>query len=271
MFARTKKTRAEAWLVAAEAMQNAHARLYNVVLEIEEPGLVTPQTRAVEATVDQFLRDHDVFPIHTVAETIFPAVEYRQGGIEAVYAYPDTVYPVIRTAPQNYWGTYALRLTDRPCSDGTRVKPLRQAIEKLRRQLQTAAPKRAAYELDMAMEPLELKLYSGEDDVNKTRGGQCLSHISLKLGPNRELYLTALYRYQFYVQKALGNFLGLARLQAAIARELGIPVGPLVCHATMAILEDKSLDNSARWSRTEVAKLVTDCKAMVAQPAEAAA
>lgn len=271
MFARTKTTRAEAWLVAAEAMQEAHARLYNVVLEIEKPGLVTPQSKAVEATVDQFLRDHDVFPIHTVAETIFPATEYRQGGIAAVYQYPQTVYPVIKSAPQNTWGTYALRLTDRKCSDGSHMNSLEMAITKLRRQLDTASPKRAAYELDLAMEPLEIKLYSAEDDFKKTRGGQCLSHISLKLGPNRELYLTALYRYQFYIQKALGNFLGLARLQAAIARELGIPVGPLVCHATMAILEDKALDNSAKWTRTEAAGLVETCKALLAMPAEVAA
>jgi hypothetical protein len=271
MFARTAGTRAEAWVLAAEAMQQAHARLYNVVLEIEKPGLVTPQSRAVEAAVDQFLRSYDMFPIHTVAETIFPAAEYRQGGIEAVYAYPETIYPVIKSAPQNRWGTYALRMNNRKCSDGSDTKPLKQAIEKLKRQLETAAPKRAVYELDMAMEPLELKLYSTEDDFKITRAGQCLSHISLKLGPNRELYLTALYRNQFYIQKAIGNFLGLARLQAAIAREVGIPVGPLVCHATMAILEDKQLDNSVEWTRGEVTALVEKCKALLTAPAEVAA
>ena len=95
------------------------------------------------------------------------------------------------------------------------MRPLELAIKKLKKQLSIVAPKRAVYELDLGLEPLELNLYSAEDDHNKARGGQCLSHISLKLGPNRELYLTALYRYQFYIQKAVGNLLGLARLQAA--------------------------------------------------------
>lgn len=271
MFAVTKMTRADAWLTAAEAMQQVHARLYNVVVEVEHPGLATSTSRAIEAEVDAFLRKYQAQPVHTVAETIFPATEYRQGGIEAVYRYPDSVYPFIRSVQQNRWGSYALRLTERKCSDGTTMAPLELAINKLKKQLSTASPKRAVYELDLGLEPLELKLYSAEDDHNNNRGGQCLSHISLKLGPNRELYMTALYRYQFYVQKALGNLLGLARLQAAIAREVEIPVGPLVCHATMAILEDHQLENSAPWYRDDVIGLLKKCNAIRDGRVEAAA
>ena len=262
MFAESRKTRSEAWLAAALSMQEAHARLYNVVLEIEQPGLVTPASRAIEAEVDAFLRKYHAQPNHTVAETIFPAVEYRQGGIKAVYAYPESVYPHIQNLPQNNWGTYALRLTERRCTDGTKVTPLELTISKLKRQLSTNAPKRAVYELDLGLEALDLKLYSAEDDHNSIRGGQCLSHISLKLGPSRELFMTALYRYQFYMQKAIGNLLGLARLQAAIAREVEVSVGPLVCHATMAILEDRQLENSVSWSRADVGALLKRCKAI---------
>lgn len=271
MFAKSAATRAEAWLIAAEAMQQQHSRLYNVVLEVQHPQLATTVSRAIEAEVDAFLRKHGAQPTHTVAETIFPAVEYRQGGIEAVYRYPKSIYPLIRSAPQNYWGTYALRLTERHCSDGTTVSPLELAINKLKKQLSTSSPKRAVYELDLGLEPLELKLYSAEDDHSKNRGGQCLSHVSLKLGPDRELYMTALYRYQFYAQKAIGNLLGLARLQAAIAREVGIPVGPLVCHATMAILEDRQLDNSTPWNRADVADLVDTCRTIRGRHVEVAA
>ncbi len=244
MFARSQVTRAEAWLTAAEEMQKTHARLYNVVLEVEKPGLVTAVSREIKMKVDAFLRKHGAQPTHTVAETIFPAVEYRQGGINAVYDYPKTVYPLIQS--ENLWGTFALRLTERKCSDGSTVFPLELAITKLKKQLATKSPKRAAYELDLGLEALELKLYDAEKDYAKQRGGQCLSHISLKLGRNHELYMTAIYRYQYYLQKAPGNLLGLARLQAAIAREAKIAVGPLVCHATMAILEDHQLDDSLR-------------------------
>jgi hypothetical protein len=268
----SRRTRAEAWLAASEVMRDKHSRQYNVILEVLEPGAATAVSRAIEHTVDDFLRQKDAQPSHTVAETIFPAAEYRRGGMEAVYEYPRTIYPLIKSLAANSWGTYALRLNERACADGTTIKPLELVIKKLKRQLGTGAAKRAAYELDLGLEPLELKLYFAGDDNNRALGGQCLNHISLKLGENKELYMTAVYRYQYFVQKALGNLLGLARLQAAIAREVGIPVGPLVCHATMAILEDRQLESSAKWSRDEVSALITKCRAFVdAEPAEVAA
>jgi hypothetical protein len=145
-------------------------------------------------------------------------------------------------------------------SDGKPFNPLEYAIDKLKQQIKSGHPQRAIYEFDLNMEALELKFYDTEIDHSRPRGGQCLSHISLKLGPSRELYLTGLYRYQFFVQKALGNFKGLARLQACVAQEVGIPVGPLVCHATLAILEDSGAD--APWKRPTLTKLIEDCEAI---------
>ncbi|SRR5579862_331562 len=260
MFARSATTRAEAWLLAAERMQETHEREYNVVLEVQQPELATDVSRAIEKKVDTFLRTKGAQPTHTVAETIFPATEYQYGGIGAVYDYPDSVFRFIE-GPETRWGTYALRLTQRTCSDGTKLIPLELVINKLKKQVKSGNAMRAIYELDLGFEAMDLKLYEAEDDHNAHRGGQCLSHISLKLGENGELYLTALYRYQYFVQKALGNFLGLARLQAAIAHEAGIPVGPLVCHATMAVLEDKQFESNLNWSRAEVSALIRECQA----------
>jgi hypothetical protein len=252
-------TRAGAWLGAAKLLETQGERIYNLVVEVRHPALATPQSRAIEATVDAFLRSHDAQPVETVAETIFPATEYRLGGLTKVYEYPTTVYPYIRSAPGNNKGTYALRLVQRRCADGTHFNALKTAIDKLRKQLKQPGPQRAVYELDLGLEALELKLYETEDDHRNVRGGQCLSHISLKLGANQELYLTAIYRYQYFIQKALGNFKGLARLQSCIARELGIPVGPLVCHATLAILEDDEV--GANWKHSEIRTLVSACEA----------
>jgi hypothetical protein len=204
-----------------------------------------------------------------VAETIFPATEYRSGGLPKVYDYANAVFPLIRSASGNSKGTYALRLVQRRCADGTEFNALENAISKLRKELKQAGPKRAVYELDLGLEALELKLYETEDDHGNVRGGQCLSHISLKLGPNRELYLTAMYRYQFFIQKGLGNFKGLARLQSCIARELQIPVGPLVCHATLAILEDKEV--GAHWHRSDISELIESCEALASSSAAVAA
>jgi len=250
-------TRAGVWLQAARTLFDNQDRIYNLILEIQQPSAATPTSRAIERHVDNFLHKYDCQPNHTVAETIFPAAEYVRGGLAAVLAYPTTVYPVIQ--PLNRWGTYALRITERKCSDGSTFRPLEALINKLRRQLAQQGPKRAVYELDLMSEPLDLKLYEADVDRNNAVAGQCLSHLSFKLGPNRELYLTAIYRYQWFVQKALGNLLGLARLQDCIAREVGIPVGPLVCHATLAILEDEKVQKGI-WNRVALEKLIGLCE-----------
>ena len=256
-------TRAGAWLKAAQILRKQKTHAYNLIVEVEQPALATPQSRAIESRVDAFLRAYDCQPIHTVAETIFPAAEYVSGGLPKVLQYPNTVFPEIKSVSANSRGTYALRLTQRKCSDGTLMHPLDLLIDKLRRQLKRAGPQRAVYELDLGLEPLELKFYDPEIDHANPRGGQCLSHVSLKLGPDRELYLTALYRYQYFLQKALGNLKGLARLQACIAREVGIPIGPLVCHATIAILEQ-----DAGWHGSAVSELIAACEQAAAAPAD---
>ncbi len=269
-------SRAEAWLKSAQLLFAEHERIYNLIVEIQEPGLETEATKAIEQRMDRFLADHNCLPVQTVADTIFPATEYKSGGLKKVFAYPTDVYPRIKSIPANRWGTYALRLTQRACSDGTTINPLEIAIDKLKAALATAervknGPPRAIYELDMSLEPLELKFYDAEQDHNNPRGGQCLSHVSLKLGPQHELYLTAVYRYQFFIQKALGNFKGLARLQACIAREIGVPVGPLVCHATLATLEEGTNEGGqTRWGRRALETLVKDCEAINAQAVERA-
>lgn len=253
----TATTRAEAWLEGAKILLAQEARVYNLVVEVEQPDLVTERSRAIETRVDEFLAKRDRLSIHSVAETIFPATEYRSGGLAKVYAYPDTIFPEIKSYPGNGQGTYALRLVHRQMSNGKRFNALETVIDKLRRQLKRPGPQRAVYELDLNMEALELKFYDPEIDESNLRGGQCLSHVSLKLGSEKELYLTSLYRYQYFAQKALGNLKGLARLQACIAREVGIPVGPLVCHATMAVLDDNTV--GAPWRPAEVKKLVEEC------------
>ncbi len=267
-------SRADAWLQSARFLFDEHERIYNLIVEITEPGLETEATKAIERRVDAFLAEHNCLPVQTVADTIFPATEYKSGGLKKVYAYPTDVYPHIKGIPANRWGTYALRLTQRTCSDGTTINPLELVIEKLKGAIATSkrvknGPPRAIYELDMTLEPLELKFYDAETDYDNPRGGQCLSHVSLKLGPKQELYLTAVYRYQFFIQKALGNFKGLARLQACIAREVDIPMGPLVCHATFATLEEGTGESGQkRWARRALESLVHDCEAIKAQAGE---
>jgi len=52
----------------------------------------------------------------------------------------------------------------------------------------------------------------------------------------------------------------LARLQACIAREVGIPVGPLVCHATLAVLEAGKGSKDGNWGTHRLTRLLKECR-----------
>ncbi len=75
-----------------------------------------------------------------------------------------------------------------------------------------------------------------------------------KVGSPDGYVLTAVYRYHYYIQRALGNLIGLAQLLAFVAEEVGVEIGPLVCHSTYAVL-----DTEGGWSRTEMLKLIAEC------------
>ncbi len=236
------KTRAEAWLNAISQIDPKvdDGRAYNVVVEIEQPSLATVESREVERLVDSALIASGQQPLITVAETIFPMTEYRQGGMKRVYEYPETIYENIRAANGNSWGTYALRLVQRFDAKGEPFNPLEAMLKKMGEQLQ-GNRKRCFYELDATMPVAELKLYEAEKDRRKSVGTQCLSHLSFKFGKDDTLYLTAMYRSQHFVEKALGNYRGLAALQAAVANELGLKPGPLVVHATYATYDAEAV------------------------------
>jgi hypothetical protein len=113
-----------------------------------------------------------------------------------------------------------------------------------------------------ALNKFELSLFDPVRDVdNSPYGGQCLSFLSFKVVPGveRTLILTALYRNHFYIEKLLGNLIGLGRLIAFVGREAELRVGALTVISTHAAID---LPNRARRS---------DLSAMIARFDQAAA
>ena len=103
-----------------------------------------------------------------------------------------------------------------------------------------------------------MSLFSTERDIdNSPYGGQCLSFLSFKLLPGKEkkLTLTAQYRNHYYIEKLLGNLIGLARLMAFVATEGGVGVGPLTILSTHAVV-----DAPKGSRRSDVNKLLSDCQ-----------
>ena len=224
------ETRLEAWTRATTLLLENGTAL-NLILEVQDPV-----SGGKNPLIDEFLADEGQFPMRTVADTIFPAAEYRNRGIRGVLEfYPDEVYPAIKSHPSISWGTYALRLVRRHDARGKDVNPLKQMIKKMQDESVQRGPKRSCYEIGVSEGEYDLPLYGPASDGARRRGGPCLSHLSFKLVAGR-VHLTAFYRSHDYAFKVPGNLLGLARLQGCVASETGQGVGSLVVHSTYAFL-----------------------------------
>ena len=225
-------TRLEAWIDATEYLLTNGSDL-NMILSISDPGSDGPNASIAYDEIDNFYASEDEWPIHTVAETIFPGWQYSKRGLRGVYETYETEYDTLKKGDPARWGTYAHRLVRRRTADGQFVNPLEKLIEKMRDELHHQSIKRACFEIGVAEGEYDLPLYSTADDQNRRRGLPCLSHLSFKLF-NEAVHLTAIYRSHDYRYKVPGNLLGLARLQACVAHEVGLSIGTLVVHSTYA-------------------------------------
>lgn len=252
----------EAWLKTSTKLLSFEGRAaYNVILDIDDPLVLTPADKKVVQKVDEFLLKHDTDPTSTVAGTIFPAAHYRRHKAAGVYStFPEKVYPKVRSG----WGdTYAGRILRRTGKKGQVINPLEILVEKLKKQLRRATPLGRAYELGFSETPLELPIYDVALDATRTTPQPCLSHVSFKVVNGENLMLTALYRSHYYIQRALGNLIGLAQLQYFVANEVGLKLGELVCHSSYACVEAGS-----KWKISEIKDLISECNALASQPVE---
>ena len=183
----------------------------------------------------------------TVAATIFPASDYRRNGVKGVFEdFPEKTYPKLT----KNWGTYAGRLLRRGGKDGTTFNPLELTIKKLRAQKKRTGPLRSIYEASLIDVMTDLPIFDPGLDSKRNQGQPCLAHLSFKLREDNGLMLTAMYRNHYYVQRALGNLLGLSQLLFFVARESELTPKSLVCHSTFARLDaDKWLEHLARSKR----------------------
>lgn len=239
------ETREEAWLNAVnyvlagldEMTGRRYTRL-NVILRITAPGAKDPLEDTITQELNEFYRSADQFSIHTVAETIFPGWLYHREGIDGVYnTYPEQL-ELVKQSGRVTWGTYAGRMVQRKDPEsGEDYNPLRQVIEKMRRYREAnGSTPFSCYELGIQEGPYDIALYDPSADSQWRRGGPCLSHISFDLIDD-DVHLTAMYRLHDYRYKVPGNLLGLARLQACVAREIGANIGQLVVHSSRAYIE----------------------------------
>ena len=227
-------TRLQAWLEATQYLLQSDRKL-NVILDISSPASDGPYARYAKDRLNQFYASEGEAPLHSIAETIFPAWQYQRRGLRGVYETYPAEYQLVKGGDKRGWGTYAIRLVRRKVGADIFVNPLDIMIKKMRDEVQPGpgGTKTACYEIGLADAEYELPLYQTIDDQGRRLGLPCLSHLSFKLYDG-SVHLTAIYRSHDYRYKVPGNLLGLARLQAAVSKEVGVSIGSLVVHSTYA-------------------------------------
>lgn len=269
----TGNTAPEVWLQATEHLSSLRPRQdFDVFLHVETPTALSSADVIVRNHVDAFLRSGQGFNTHTVAETIFPMSYYLRGGAKAVFDdYPKHMKKMRSGRSDRSWGCYALRLVRREDRDGGNYNPLEALIAKMKKYAQYTA----SYEVDLRAAPDEspdeehapfedeIAIYNGAADRRPAYGGPCLSHLSFKLHEGH-VRLNATYRSHYYVQRLLGNLIGLGALQFFVAREAGLKCGPLTINSTFAKLDTGS-NNGAKWSIKQIEALLATCRSAYSQ------
>jgi len=158
----SQPTCAQAWLTAATAINEVGREAYNVIVDIAEPLTWTTADQQITDLVDDFLCAHNssqkrVYPISTVANTIFPYALFHRHGAPDFYDIYLQVYSHSKK-PQD-WGRYFHRMIYHETPSGEVINPLANLVEKIRRQANAARTFRNVYELSVFDPVLDLRTY----------------------------------------------------------------------------------------------------------------
>lgn len=257
------ETITDAWLAALAYLNDAEGKeQFNLIVDIEDP---TPDASnpAVVEVLDRLLASKGLQRTETVANTIFPAELARTSpDPERLFERYRRIAPRLQKQPKNRKGIYFERLIDFPLrpslKDGRRMEegddppPINQ-LATLIHDLRTEVGHRATGK-GAKRHMFEAQIFAPGKD-RRPMGFPCMSSLSFHIDRDR-LRLSTTYRNQYYVERALGNFLGLGRLQRFMADAVGLRQGPLTVHAFHAEIE-------AKVSLAEAKALMGGCQAVI--------
>jgi len=251
-------TTVSAWFHAVQALDKHSKQAYNLIYSATDPGSLTDADKKVIKAFNKYALSNGLHSTDTVANTIFPLDTYISKGSAGLYDfYLEEVFPKVK----KQWGTYFYRMICRKnddgskmTRDGTALNPLILLIEKVARRIAGTGKTKTHYELALDDPALDLSTYDAHHDSEYQIGGPCLSHLSFKIESDGVLALTAFYRSHWYIGRALGNLVGLARLQRFVADQSGAKVGPLTIMASEAILDLSASGRPAATTRAMLAE-----------------
>jgi hypothetical protein len=170
------------------------------------------ETPAIRRELDAVLQSRGHGSVETVANTIFPESFWNQDSARTqLYARYVRVLPKLRKIRANSHGTYFERM-------------IAGGRDRARNQLEFALTTYTARP-GVRRSVLQLGIFDPARDhsASALRGFPCLQHISF--APTSEgLFVNAFYATQYMVERAYGNYLGIARLGRFVAHELKLPL-----------------------------------------------
>jgi thymidylate synthase len=247
---------AAAWLAAVQLVdgQPGHQAM-NVIIDVADPTAAATLGHPIVAQVNEFLMSRNK-SVEAVANTIFPSALYNRHGNPAfIKVFHERVLPKVRKN-KNWSGYYFERMTMRARGDGSNLDQLSELVRRIG---------------DPSVKSLhnyQIVMFDPERDANgSVYGGQCLSFLNFHLLPTRprRLVLTVQYRNHYYVEKLLGNLIGLGRLMAYMAKETNTVISNLTVISTHATVD---LPDGA--TRQDVRDLIERCKGAPATTKSAA-
>lgn len=207
-----------AWTEAVRTVaQMPRRQATHLVVRIDNPSEANLNTRDL---LNALLFELGLDSVETVRNTLFPAewaAKFPEPAELAEY-YRSQLPTIARFQPRSQFrGTYFGRLVAFPRGDDN-VDQLSDVVEKLRHAHEQERRVTSRYEMN---------IYSEERDHRKLMGFPCLSFCSFHLGDGL-LHMAAHYRSHFMIQRAYGNYLGLAELLNYVAEASGFPAGELL-------------------------------------------
>jgi thymidylate synthase len=204
---------------------------FNLFMEIEEP-LNFNQGQLNEIIANGILNNS---ALQDVINTIFPYKLFNKRAynpIEGFYALHEAIYNrgrSFRVRNRSRWGTYFLRFTRFGRNSFNQLQNIIEAINR-RNNNHLAC-------FNMHVTSVEL-----DSNIRKL-GGPCLQYIQLSQ-ENGIINLTAVYRNHDFYEKALGNYIGLARLLEFICNQTNHDMGIITCHSIHYYLPHRRIINN---------------------------
>lgn len=216
-----------------------------VQIDASESGIV--EDEAIRSHLARALSERGLSSIDTVANTIFPnSLWNRNRPRQELFDRYRAIWPRVKKCHANHNGVYFQRLIAFPDFGSNETNQLDYII----RTYGTGNHRHSAH---------QASLYAPAIDATdqRQRGFPCLQQVAFSI-ENETLMVIGFYPTQHIFEKAYGNYLGLCRLGAFMAHELGIRFVGMQCFASHPKLGADG-KNALRSLGNDIRDLISNC------------